>query len=980
MKKTRQPVQPLGMGSRAYRPTVGAAPPPIHSSVNRAAVVMSLLGNVGKPVSRPFWRIYIFHDPFRADRTTNPVKQATEAGKAFGLVLVQRNLANHLTMLDLEVTMSNNWGDDWSEHMAMGLYRLILRTIGTIIALLILVFTLGLGRRKRVAHPRSKWKHRLFSVFLLVIGYVAWWNLSFLGPNGGLLGGGIFLATIIGVVQRHRGGRHNAQSYGRRRVVEAKVYLIYVPKTTEVNHTTALHFIEHLLHAYSALMLQITADAQGVKWRVVDVMGVDATILAQFVRSLYPNAEVRQRLEPLPDEEFAPFYRYVAYYQQPNEFIAPILHLSDFKNVTPLASLAHVLSDLREGERVEFCVAVNGIALDKYAEGQHLITRSTIHPLQFLTRRGIGDAVQKALTHQERMEKYQPSDMRVFEDKLSQRLFYAHVLVQVDTPNPTRVHPLLTLVDTQLSHFTRMPYNAVQWVERRLDRHTVIVSDYAQDDATSSVELWRHWLKTGRPKAPSLVLEQRELAALWHLPTQVFTATRIAWGRGLISVPEAVARVGDGIDLGTGWYQGRDIDVKLPIADRVTHLHILGKTGTGKSTLLHSLIHQDIQRGAGVAVIDPHGTLVRQLLQTSIPKAREREVVVIDLSDREYPPPLNPLRGVNTYRGVLQVVGVIERLFAGTDQTVRVANYLRAALLPLYTDTHATMRDLGRIFMDETYRDTLVSRIEDPETQDFWDYQYSLLSRAMQRQLAEPILNRVRPFYANPHLYPVLCHPEMLDFGRFIRENKIILVSLAMDDDHVPEQERNLVGSLLISRLQMAGMKEPRSEPFYLYIDEVQKFVTTSLPVLYSEARKYGLSLTTASQFLGQLEGKTLEAVMGNVGTTIAFACSPDDAKAVATYMRPGFDAQGLLNLDRFQAAVKLQVQAQTQPAFSLITPPPMTTSLLGTTRETQLRDLSRQQYMPHNREKVMTWLNKRYPRRRPAEVKISSEAETFYE
>lgn len=821
--------------------------------------------------------------------------------------------------------MSKGWGDDdWSENMAMGLYRLILRIIGTIIALLIIVLTLGLRRRKSGLPPQRQQNRGFFkvlvSIVLVVIAASFWWAMSYIGRTGIIEGGIVFGLVMAWVILRHSDLFHWRRADRYIQATEAVTYAIYVPKATEVNHAVALRFLEQLLHTVDCLMVQVVADGQGITWQVTDVQGIDPNVLAQLVRSLYPRAEVRLVETPPRADEFRPFYRYVAYYDQPNMFVAPLLHLSDFKNGTPLASLAQVLSDLKAGERVALGIAISGVALDKYEEGEYLITQSTIHPLQFLSRRGIGDAVQKSLSGRDRMQKYQPSDMHVFQDKLAQRLYYTHVLVQIDTPDSDRLHNLLVLVDAQLSHFTRMPYNALQWVECPLNRHAVIVEDESDDNVTSNVGLWQDWLRTGRPQAPSLVLEQRELAALWHLPTQAFSATRIVWGRGLTSVPEAVARLTQGIGLGSGWYQGHDVPVKLSIPDRVTHLHILGKTGTGKSTLLHSLIHQDIQRGVGVAVIDPHGTLVRQILQSSIPQAREQDVVVIDLSNREYPPPLNPLRGVHTYRGVLQVVGVIERLFAGTDQTVRVANYLRAALLPLHTDPHATMRDLGRIFMDEAYRDTLVSQIEDPETQDFWDYQYSLMSPAMQRQLAEPILNRVRPFYANPHLYPVLCHPEMLDFGRFIRENKIVLVSLAMDDDHVPEQERNLVGSLLISRLQMAGMKEPRTEPFYLYIDEVQKFVTTSLPVLYSEARKYGLALTTASQFLGQLEGRTLEAVMGNVGTTIAFACSPDDAKAVATYMKPNFDTQGLLNLDRFQAAVKLQVQGLTQPAFSLLT------------------------------------------------------------
>jgi hypothetical protein len=132
---------------------------------------------------------------------------------------------------------------------------------------------------------------------------------------------------------------------------------------------------------------------------------------------------------------------------------------------------------------------------------------------------------------------------------------------------------------------------------------------------------------------------------------------------------------------------------------------------------------------------------------------------------------------------------------------------------------------------------------------------------------------------------------------------------------------------------------------------------------MFSEARKYGLSLTTANQFLDQLAGKTLEAVMGNVGTTVVFRCSPDDGQTLAAYMQPEFKAKQLVNLDRFQAAVKMQVHGQTQPAFSLLTLEPLPESGEGAAREDYLRQLSREQYTPKPRAEVLAWLKQRYQR-----------------
>jgi hypothetical protein len=448
-----------------------------------------------------------------------------------------------------------------------------------------------------------------------------------------------------------------------------------------------------------------------------------------------------------------------------------------------------------------------------------------------------------------------------------------------------------------------------------------------------------------------------------------------------VSLPERITHVSDGLHLGSGIKDGVRVPVTLLDSDRVTHLNIIGRTGTGKSTLMHHLIHQDIARGGGVAVIDPHGSLIRDVLRLSIPPEREEDVVLIDLANSEYPPPLNPLRATRTYAATARVMSVIERLFQGFDGAPRMVNYLRSALLLLQADPDATMRDLSRVFLDDTYREDLLERIDNPELEDFWDMQYNQTSPQMRAQIAEPVLARVRPFFANPYLYPMLCHPDAFDFKRLIDEQRIILISLDVSEEILHRQERDLLGSLLVTQLQIAAMRERQGSHVFLYIDEVQRFVTTSLSDVLSEARKYDVVLTTANQYLGQLTGKTLEAVMGNVGTTIVFACSPEDASALGQYMKPEFAANKLVTLDRFAAAVKLQVAGQTQPAFSLLTDPPPPYPDDSQAREERIRAKTREQHTPKHRDTVMSWLKTRYPRRPTNRgPQPGSEQDTFYE
>lgn len=760
-------------------------------------------------------------------------------------------------------------------------------------------------------------------------------------------------------------------------------YSIRLPRKTEWKQQQALHFLDQLLFSLPYLVFQTVADERSITWQIVDLAyGIDPGVLEQLIRSSYPTAEVAiETVEPR--EIDSPFFRYTAYYQQLNMFVAPMLFVTDIQDVDPISSLTQAVTALGPGERVSYTLTVTGVAQAAYDQGQKLITQSTIHPLMLMSRRGVGAAMSRTMSGQDRTDKFELRDQKVFEDKLREKLYYAYLTVQIDAPSKERLQQILALVDTQMSYLSRMPYNGLHWVSRPVDQYAQWIETADDDLKNLDLVLIEDLIRPTKKRpqtVPRLILEPRELAAIWHLPHADCAAPRIAWASGMVAMPEAVAALEAGTLAGYGKYEGALKLIYLAARDRAMHLNIIGRTGTGKSTLMHLLINQDIARGTGVAVLDPHGKLVRDILRTSIPAEREQDVVVLDLSDERYPPPLNPLGAASSYSGTLRVVGLIERLFAGTESAARMSSYLRATLLPLQADPGATMRDVTRLFTDEVYREQLLNQTDDPETQDFWDYQFNLSTAALQRQIADPIINRIRPFYANPFLYPVLCHPDTIDFRALIREKKIILISLAMDDERVPEQERNLVGALVMSRLQMSGMTHATDDPYFIYVDEVQKFVTTSLPEMLSEARKYGLSLTTANQFLGQLSGRTLEAMMGNVGTTVLFRCSPEDTQALAAYTRPQFDAQQLVDLPRFQATVKLQVDGEVQPAFSLTTLPPLEQPEDGAERERQIRDMSIARYTPKSREEVLNWLKERYPRRRKASVVEPTEEASFYE
>ncbi len=762
---------------------------------------------------------------------------------------------------------------------------------------------------------------------------------------------------------------------------QAKVYSIKLPKGTAWQPERARVFTERMV-SMGKMLFRIVAEGANVAWQIVDLrelLAEEKIILA--VRTIYPEAEVS--VEPYRPPQFTgPFWRALVLFEQADEFVGPILYPHELKEHDPLVSLTNMMAALQPGERIVYNIYVSRFDQDAAKQGQKLITQSTITPFHILHYSLWFDAAFKVATGNSRTEKYVAQDQRVFQEKLNHPILQSYILVELDSPDRSRLWQFN--VSATLWEYANLPFQAIAWHQEAQEQFVSQVDSFLAEEDTSAIGLIGKWLehKDERYKLVTCRLNTLELASLWHLPHDGFSAPTIAWSHGKqVQLPAALIGNRQGVELGVNRFAGREEPVFMLDEDRRVHVNIVGKTGVGKSTLMHRLIHQDIAQGRGVAVIDPHGTLVRDILQCSIPGARETDVVVLDLANEEYPAPLNPLGGAHDRAEIGRIVGLLNKMYGGMEQAPRMANALTSALMTLWCEPQPTVRDVARLFLDEEYRARLLEQVTDEVTLEFWYDEYENFSPAQQQQIREPVVYRMRSFYGNPDLYPIVCHPDSLNLADLIRQNKIILLALGMDERRVPEREQNLLGALVISQLQMVAMSGvTANQPFYLYVDEVQNFVTSSLDQLFSEARKFGLSLTVANQFLGQLTGPTLDAVMGNVGATVTFRCGLDDARALAPHMKPGFETEDLVNLDMYQAAVKMQFRGQTQGAFSLETCGPLERPLDALQREERIRRLSATQYTPKTHSEVREWLSQRYPRpgRRPANP--PRENEQFYD
>jgi len=357
-------------------------------------------------------------------------------------------------------------------------------------------------------------------------------------------------------------------------------------------------------------------------------------------------------------------------------------------------------------------------------------------------------------------------------------------------------------------------------------------------------------------------------------------------------------------------------------ADRRAHTYAIGKTGTGKSTLLESMIREDVKNGEGFALVDPHVDLVTRVL-ANIPDKRKADVIYLDLADQSRPFGFNPLAPVAPDKRPLAASGVLEvfkKLWADSWGP-RLEHILRNALLALLDQPEATLADVPRLLTDPTFRKAAALKITNRQVYDFWFKEFEKYPAYFRAEAIAPIQNKVGAFLANPLLNRILTQPKSsFDLRDVMDSGKILLVNLAKGK--IGEDTAALLGALLVSQLGLtalsrANVPEEERRDFYVYLDEFPSYTTQSLVTMLSELRKYRLNLILAHQFLSQLDLPVRDAILGNVGTLIAFRLGLADAELLVNEFYPEISASDLVNLPNYGFYLKLMIDGKVSKPFS---------------------------------------------------------------
>lgn len=455
-----------------------------------------------------------------------------------------------------------------------------------------------------------------------------------------------------------------------------------------------------------------------------------------------------------------------------------------------------------------------------------------------------------------------------------------------------------------------------------------------------------------------MILNTEELASIFHFPTKYNETPNILWLTSKKApAPQNVSP--EGALLGNNEYRGVKTPIKISRKDRLRHMYVIGKTGSGKSTLLENLALHDIHNGDGVCVVDPHGDLIENIL-LGIPKERAEDVVIFEPFNLERPMGLNMLEFYTDEQKdfvVQEMIAIFYKLFPPEMIGPMFEHNMRNVMLTLMADpAGGTIVEIPRMFTDDDYQKQKVAHVQDPVVRSFWENEMANTSDFHKSEMLGYLVSKVGRFVENAMMRNIIGQPKSAFSVRDIMDNqKILLVNLSKGK--TGEVNSDLLGLIIVSKIQMAAMAradmpEAQRKDFYLYIDEFQNYTTDSIATILSEARKYKLGLTVAHQYIAQLTGDGAgqntairDAIFGNVGTMVVYRVGVDDADTFAKEFHPIFDANDVLNIEKYHAYAKLMIDGTASAPFNMEIPAPK--SMTGGNPElaNAIKELSRLRY-----------------------------------
>jgi len=631
--------------------------------------------------------------------------------------------------------------------------------------------------------------------------------------------------------------------------------------------------------------------------------GTDAPLVASQIKAYFPACTIKETADPIiaicsSDTGFAA----IDYYGLRDEFTRPICMTTTF-DPDPFIGLFAALEHLQQGQSIIIQVLFQGT---QYPWAESII-------------RSVSDSEGKPFFENA------PEMLPLAKEKISSPLYAVSMRVATVAESMEEA--------TYLAQYIQKPFGRLFFSESNsiIPIHPDI----------SFMDRLRDFIRR-ESHVLGMLLNTEELANIVHLPSESLHSEQLVRERRKTKQAPKITE-GHSFILGVNEHQGREKNVSIQAAQRLRHTHIIGATGTGKSTLIQSMVVQDMQLGNGIAILDPHGQLIEDVLP-HIPEHRRKDVCIIDPSDRDYPIGFNFCTAHSeTEKDILSsdLVAVFKRLSTswGDQMNAVLAN---AILALLESSTGGTLADLRRFLIEKPFREKFLQTVSDPNIRYYWQKEYPLLKT----NSIGPILTRLDTFLRPKLIRNMVAQNKSLDFEHLLDTQKILLVKLSQG--LIGTENSYLLGTVIVSKIHQAAMarqaKEDRKD-FFVYIDEFQHFITPSMSHILSGARKYHVGLILAHQDMQQLtkyDSELASAVVANAGTRICFRLGDTDARRFDSGFS-SFDAKDLESLNTGEAICRID---RPDYDFSLSTIPlPEIEHQAAEAIKEAVINLSRQQY-----------------------------------
>lgn len=421
-----------------------------------------------------------------------------------------------------------------------------------------------------------------------------------------------------------------------------------------------------------------------------------------------------------------------------------------------------------------------------------------------------------------------------------------------------------------------------------------------------------------------------EVASVYHFPNKSITTPHISWLPAR-SAPASEKIPTSGLYLGKSIFRGTERPVYISEADRERHMYIIGRTGTGKTTLMKTLMLQDIMAGKGIAFIDPHGDAAEEMLSL-IPPHRAKDVIYFNPGDVDRPFGMNMLEASSEDEKhfiTTEIIGLMYKLYDPNKTGIigpRFEHGIRNAMLTVMSKPGNTFVEVMRIMQDPEYVKELLPLVTDPVVRRYWTDQIAHTADFHKSEVLDYTVSKFGRFVTNRMLRNIIGQSQSsFNFRQIMDEGKILIVNLSKGT--MGEENSNFLGLILVPKILAAAMSranlpEEQRRPFYLYVDEFQNFATDTFATILSEARKYKLNLTVANQFIGQMPEDIKNAIFGNVGTIMTYRVGVTDANFLQHEFSPVFNEADLVNIEAWHVYVKTQVNGEPIPPFSMFVKP----------------------------------------------------------